>query len=141
VAVQESGEGKFTQIISAGGKHFLRADEPDDYGDTDTGPTPYDLLLAGLGACTTMTLRMYAERKKIPLERASVTLRHDKIHGADCPECETKDARIDRISREIGLEGALSEDQRQSLLAIADKCPVHRNLHSKILVETRLAGD
>ncbi|MBT3551307.1 MAG: OsmC family protein [Rhodospirillaceae bacterium] len=139
VTVQESGEGKFTQVISAGGKHVLRADEPADYGGLDTGPTPYDLLLSGLGACTTMTIRMYADRKKIPLERASVTLRHDKIHGRDCAECETKDGKIDRITREIHLEGELSEEQRQSLLAIAEKCPVHRTLHAEVRVDSRLA--
>jgi pimeloyl-ACP methyl ester carboxylesterase len=93
VIVQETGEGKFTQIISAGGKHVLKADEPPDYGGLDSGPSPYDLLLSGLGACTTMTMRMYADRKQIPLERASVTLRHDKIHGADFAEYETKDGK------------------------------------------------
>lgn len=140
VIVRESGEGKFTQIISAGGKHVLKSDEPEDHGGTDTGPTPYDLLLSGLGACTTMTMRMYADRKKIPLVRASVTLSHEKIHGRDCAECETKDGKVDRITREIRLEGKLNEDQRQSLLAIAEKCPVHRTLHGEVLVESRLTG-
>ncbi|MBT3915171.1 MAG: OsmC family protein, partial [Rhodospirillaceae bacterium] len=140
VAVQETREGKFTQSISVGGKHALRADEPPAYGGTDTGPTPYDLLLSGLGACTTMTIRMYADRKKIPLERASVTLRHDKIHADDCETCETKDGKVDQIVREISLEGELSEEQRQTLLAIAEKCPVHRTLHSEVVVESRLAA-
>ncbi|MBT7953693.1 MAG: OsmC family protein [Rhodospirillaceae bacterium] len=140
VAVQETREGKFTQSISVGGKHVLRADEPPAYGGTDTGPTPYDLLLSGLGACTTMTIRMYADRKKIPLERASVTLRHDKIHADDCETCETKDGKVDQIVREISLEGELSEEQRQTLLAIAEKCPVHRTLHSEVVVESRLAA-
>ena len=139
VTVQESGEGKLTQVISAGGKHVLRADEPVDYGGLDSGPTPYDLLLSALGACTTMTIRMYADRKNIPLERASVTLRHEKIHGRDCAECETKEGKIDRITREISLQGSLTGDQRQSLLAIAEKCPVHRTLHAEVLVESRLA--
>jgi len=138
VTVQETGEGKFTQMISVGGKHVLRADEPPSYGGTDTGPTPYDYLLSGLGACTTMTIRMYADRKKIPLKRASVTLKHEKIHADDCAECETKGGKIDVIEREIGLEGNLSEEQRQSLLAIAEKCPVHRTLHSEVVVESRL---
>lgn len=139
VIVQESGEGKFAQIISAVGKHILKADEPVDYGGTDSGPSPYDLLLSGLGACTTMTMRMYADRKKIPLLRASVTLSHKKIHGRDCAECESKDGKVDHIFREIHLEGDLSEEQRQSLLAIAEKCPVHRTLHGQVLVESRLA--
>ena len=138
VTVQETGEGKFTQMISVGGKHVLRADEPPSYGGTDTGPTPYDYLLSGLGACTTMTIRMYADRKKIPLKRASVTLKHEKNHADDCAECETKGGKIDVIEREIGLEGNLSEEQRQSLLAIAEKCPVHRTLHSEVVVESRL---
>lgn len=138
VTVQETGEGKFTQIISIGGKHILRADEPPSYGGTDTGPTPYDLLLSGLGACTTMTIRMYADRKKIPLDRASVTLRHDKIHAEDCEACDTKEGKVDQIQREISLVGELSEDQRQSLLAIAEKCPVHRTLHSEVVVESKL---
>jgi len=139
VVVQETREGKFTQSISVGGKHILRADEPPAYGGTDTGPTPYDLLLSGLGACTTMTIRMYADRKKIPLERASVVLRHDKIHADDCEACETKDGKVDQIVREISLEGELSDEQRQALLAIAEKCPVHRTLHSEVVVESRLA--
>ncbi len=138
VTVQETLEGKFTQIISVGGKHILRADEPPSYGGTDTGPTPYDLLLSGLGACTTMTIRMYADRKKIPLERASVTLRHDKIHAEDCNACETQEGKVDQIVREISLEGDLTEDQQQSLLAIAEKCPVHRTLHSEVSVVSSL---
>lgn len=138
VSVQETLEGKFSQIISVGGKHILRADEPMAYGGTDAGPTPYDLLLSSLGACTNMTLRMYADHKRIPLERATVTLRHDKIHIDDCENCETKDGKVDQIIREISLEGDLTEDQRQSLLTIADKCPVHRTLHSEVVVESSL---
>lgn len=141
VIVRETGEGKFTQSVSVGGKHILRADEPSALGGNDSGPTPYDLLLSGLGACTTMTIRMYAERKKIPLERVSVTLRHDKIHADDCEKCETKDGKVDQIDREITLEGDLSEEQRQSLLAIAEKCPVHRTLHSEIVIESSLKSD
>ncbi|MBT3990811.1 MAG: alpha/beta fold hydrolase [Rhodospirillaceae bacterium] len=138
VVVQETGEGKFAQIVSVGGRHILRADEPPSYGGTDTGPTPYDLLLSGLGACTTMTIRMYADRKKIPLKRASVTLRHDKIHAEDCEGCETQDGKVDQIEREIMLDGDLSEEQRQSLLVIAEKCPVHRTLHSEVKVDSKL---
>jgi uncharacterized OsmC-like protein/alpha/beta superfamily hydrolase len=138
VVVQETREGKFPQIISVGGKHTLRADEPPAYGGNDSGPTPYDLLLSGLGACTTMTIRMYADRKKIPLDRASVALRHDKVHAEDCGECETKEGKVDQIVREISLEGNLTEEQRQALLEIAEKCPVHRTLHSEVSVVSSL---
>ncbi|MBL8659169.1 MAG: alpha/beta fold hydrolase [Rhodospirillales bacterium] len=138
VAVAEAGDGPFAQVISVGGKHSLLADEPVDFGGTDTGPSPYDLLLAALGACTTMTMRLYAGRKGLALERASVMLRHGKIHAEDCANCETKAGRIDRIVREITLEGDLDEDARAKLLEIADKCPVHQTLHGKVLVETTL---
>jgi uncharacterized OsmC-like protein len=140
VAVAEAGTGHFAQVISVGGRHTLLADEPVNFGGTDTGPSPYDLLLAGLGACTTMTMRMYAERKGLALSRASVTLRHDKIHAEDCESCETRVGRIDRIAREIMLEGDLDEATRVKLLEIADKCPVHRTLHGEVLVETKLKG-
>ncbi len=139
VVVQETGEGRFTQRISAG-KHALRADEPKDFGGDDTGPTPYDLLLAGLGACTSMTLRMYAARKRWPLERVTVTLQHEKIHAEDCADCETRDGRIDRIVRSLALEGPLDQAQHAKLLEIADKCPVHRTLEGEVLVETELAS-
>jgi putative redox protein len=138
VVVAEAGTGQYAQAISVGGRHALRADEPLDFGGTDSGPSPYDLLLAGLGACTTMTMRMYASRKGLALTRASVTLRHDKIHARDCESCETKDGKIDRISREISLEGELDEQARAKLIEIADKCPVHRTLHGEILIETTL---
>ncbi len=140
VRVVEALEGKFAQHIDAG-RHRLRADEPASAGGDDTGPSPYDLLLAGLGACTAMTLRLYAERKKLPLERVAVDLTHDKIHATDCAECETQDGRIDRIERVITLEGPLNEEQRARLLEIADKCPVHRTLHSEVWIPTRLARD
>ncbi|HSO43038.1 MAG TPA: alpha/beta fold hydrolase [Rhodospirillales bacterium] len=138
VIVAEAGMGQFAQAISIGGRHSLCADEPLDFGGNDSGPSPYDLLLAGLGACTTMTMRMYASRKGLALERASVTLRHDKIHARDCETCETKEGKIDRIAREITLEGPLDEAARAKLLEIADKCPVHRTLHGEVLVETTL---
>jgi putative redox protein len=138
VVVTETGEGKFAQILSFGGKHVLRADEPESYGGTDTGPSPYDLLLAGLGACTTMTVRMYADHKGLPLERVSATLRHNKIHAKDCETCETKVGKVDCIEREIELAGSLDEAMRAKLLEIADKCPVHRTLHSEVRIETRL---
>ncbi len=138
VTVAETGNGKFAQFVSIGGRHRLSADEPVAYGGNDAGPSPYDLLLAGLGACTTMTLRMYADHKKIPLERTVVRLRHDKIHAEDCRECETKTGKIDRIQREIEIVGALDEDTRRRLLEIADRCPVHRTLHSEVLVATTI---
>jgi uncharacterized OsmC-like protein/alpha/beta superfamily hydrolase len=137
VTVMETREGKFTQEVRVG-KHRLRADEPADVGGTDTGPSPYDYLLAGLGACTSMTIRLYADLKKLPLEKVTVRLRHDKIHAQDCAECETKEGKIDRIEREIGLAGNLDEAQRAKLLEIANKCPVHRTLHSEIWIPTRL---
>jgi putative redox protein len=139
VTVSETGEGKFTQIISAGPQR-ARADEPASVGGDDSGFTPYDLLLAGLGACTSMTLRMYAEQKKWPLDHVSVRLRHDKIHAQDCAECETRDGKVDHIEREIEITGALDDAQRARLLEIADKCPVHRTLHSEVSIKTRLAS-
>lgn len=138
VVVAEAGTGRYAQVISVGGRHALLADEPVTYGGADTGPSPYDLLLAGLGACTTMTMRMYAEHKGLALDRAMVTLRHDKIHATDCESCETKAGRIDRIEREIEITGDLDDAARAKLLEIADKCPVHRTLHAEVLIETRL---
>lgn len=138
VTVMETLEGLFTQNIVAG-THRLRADEPVAIGGNDSGFSPYDLLLAGLGACTSMTLRMYAGQKKWPLERVTVQLRHEKIHARDCAECETREGRIDRIERTIHLNGDLDEAQRARLMEIADKCPVHRTLHSEVRIETHMA--
>ena len=138
VLVRETREGKFSNQVFAG-RHAIRADEPVAAGGLDTGPGPYDLLCASLGACTSMTLRAYADLKGIPLERVSVELQHNKIYAADCAECETREGRIDRIDREITLEGELDAQQRAKLLEIADKCPVHRTLHSEVLIKTRLA--
>jgi putative redox protein len=137
VVVQETGGSAFQQEIVAG-PHRLFADEPESVGGGDTGPSPYELVLAGLGACTSMTLRMYANRKRWPLDGVAVSLSHDKIHAADCEECETREGKIDRIDREIELEGMLDEEQRRRLAEIADKCPVHRTLHSEIQIRTRL---
>jgi len=109
-------------------------------GGNGSGPSPYEYLLAALGACTSMTIRLYADLKKIPLTRVSVLLRHDKIHAADCAECETKEGKIDRIEREIRIEGDLSAEQRARLMEIADKCPVHRTLHSEIDIKTKAAA-
>jgi len=138
VRVAEAGEGRFAQLVAAG-RHRLRADEPASAGGDDSGPGPYDLLLAGLGACTSMTVRMYAEQKKWPLEHVTVDLKHDKVHAADCAECETREGRIDRIERVLTLEGDLDDAQRARLLEIANKCPVHRTLHSEVWIPTTLA--
>lgn len=135
VVVQETGWGKFQQAISAG-PHRLLADEPESYGGKDTGPSPYDLLLAGLGACTVMTVRLYADRKKWPLEKTHAVLRHEKIHAEDCADCETRDGRIDHITRELHFYGDLDGEQRAKLLEISEKCPVHRTLHSEIKIDT-----
>ena len=138
--MRETRAGKFQQEISVG-PHRLLADEPTSAGGDDSGPSPYDLLTAALGACTAMTLRLYADRKQLPLDRVRVTLRHNKIHASDCAECETKEGRIDRIERVIELDGPLDEAAREKLLEIADKCPVHRTLQGEVLVPTRLAAD
>jgi uncharacterized OsmC-like protein/alpha-beta hydrolase superfamily lysophospholipase len=135
VLVRETGDGKFQQEVLSGPHRFL-ADEPVKVGGQDSGPGPYDLLLAGLGACTSMTLRLYADSKKLPLKRVTVRLTHNKIHAEDCLNCETKEGMVDRIDRTITFEGALDADQRKRLLEIADKCPVHRTLKSEIDIRT-----
>jgi putative redox protein len=135
VTVREARQGRLQQEITAGTHRFL-ADEPVAAGGADSGPNPYDFLLAALGACTAMTLRLYAERKALPLDRVTVKLRHAKIHAADCATCETKEGRIDRIERGIVLEGALDAETRARLLEIADKCPIHRTLTSEVDIAT-----
>lgn len=135
VVVRETGQGKLQQEVLSGPHRFL-ADEPVQVGGDDSAPSPYDFLLAALGTCTAMTLRLYAERKKLPLERVSVKLTHNKIHVADCTNCETKEGMIDRIDRHLTLEGALTDEQRKQLMVIADKCPVHRTLTSEIDIRT-----
>lgn len=138
VVVRETGASKFQQEIAVG-KHRMIADEPVSAGGEDSGPGPYDFLLAGLGACTSMTMRLYADRKSIPLVRTTVTLKHSRIYAKDCEECENKEGMISRIERVIAMEGDLDADQRQKLLEIADKCPVHRTLTSEISIGTRAA--
>lgn len=136
VVVQETRKSKFNQIITVG-PHRLVADEPVAAGGEDAGPGPYDFLLAGLGACTSMTMRLYADRKSLPLDRVTVMLKHSKIHAKDCAECETRDGMLDQIERDIAIDGALDAEQRKKLIEIADKCPVHRTLTSEIRIVTK----
>jgi putative redox protein len=138
VIVRETRNSKFQQTVSIG-PHRLLADEPATAGGEDTGPGPYDFLLAGLGACTSMTMRLYADRKSLPLERVTVTLKHSRIHAEDCAECETKAGLLDQIDRTIAMEGALDASQHAKLMEIADKCPVHRTLTSEIHIVTHAA--
>jgi putative redox protein len=136
IIVRGSAAG-FAQEIAIG-QHRLFADEPTSVGGTDTGPNPYDLLLAALGSCTSMTVAMYARRKRWPLESVTVRLSHSKVHAADCAESETKAGMLDHVRRDVELNGPLSEEQRARLIDIATKCPVHRTLESEIVVETHL---
>ena len=134
VIVRGAADG-FAQEVVAGAHHF-RVDEPAAVGGTDNGPTPYDLLLAALGSCTSMTVAMYARRKSWPLERVTVRLRQSRVHAEDCAACGTQDAKITVIERDVQLDGTLDEDQRARLLAIADRCPVHLTLTSRIEIRT-----
>jgi putative redox protein len=138
VMVRETRNSKFQQMVSVG-PHRMLADEPVAAEGEDTGPGPYDFVLAGLGACTSMTMRLYADRKSLPLERVTVTLKHSKIYAEDCAECETKAGMLDQIDRVIAMEGNLDAEQRKKLMEIADKCPVHRTLTSEIHIVTHAA--
>ncbi|OYV45334.1 MAG: osmotically inducible protein C [Burkholderiales bacterium 21-58-4] len=120
------------------GSHHLLADEPKDVGGTDAGPSPYGYLTAALGACTAITVRMYADRKQWPLDSVMVRLTHAKIHAEDCADCDRPSSLIDKFERQIELRGVLSPEQKQRLMEIADKCPVHKTLQSKVQIETRL---
>jgi uncharacterized OsmC-like protein/alpha/beta superfamily hydrolase len=138
VVVAETTQGPFLNHVVAGQHRFL-ADEPVSIGGFDAGPAPYDLLAAALGACTSMTLRMYADRKQLPLDRVTVEVGHGKVHAADCSECvDGRTGQVDRFERTIHLEGALDDDQRRRLLEIANKCPVHRTLEASSVIATRL---
>ena len=130
--------GSFKQEIIAG-KHRLLADEPVSAGGSDAGPDPYDYLLAALGVCTSMTVGLYARRKNLPLEMIKVSLWHSRTYAKDCEECETKEGMLDRIDVEVDLTGALSAEQRDKLMEIAAKCPVHRTLTSEINIRLQPA--
>jgi putative redox protein len=132
-----SSEGFLTQHITAG-HHSLIADEPRELGGNDAGTDPYSLLLAALGACTSMTVQLYARKKGWPLEKVEVSLRHSRIYAEDCKDCEIKEGRIERIERFISLTGPLTEEQRTRLLEIAQKCPVHKTLTSGVSIKDYL---
>jgi uncharacterized OsmC-like protein len=134
--IVHGGIAGFAQEIQIG-QHRLKGDEPVAFGGTDTGPSPYDFLLAALGTCTSMTISLYARRKELPLESVTVSLHHSKIHATDCADCETREGKIDRVEREIQLTGALTTEQRAKLMEIASLCPVHRTLTSEINIVTR----
>lgn len=136
IVAQTDKESFRTEIMA--GKHHLVADEPEEVGGSNLGPTPYDLLTAALGACTAMTIRMYSERKKWDLQEVTVHLDHHKDYGQDCEDCEKSSAKIDHFTRTIELKGNLDDEQKQRLLEIADKCPVHKTLHSEVKVKTEL---
>jgi putative redox protein len=138
VTVRGAADG-FVQEITSGG-HQLRSDEPVAAGGTDQGPTPYDLLLGALGSCTSMTVGMYARRKQWPLTRVTVHLSHSRAHARDCAVCEREQTMLTVINREVVFEGTLSDEQRARLLAIANRCPVHLTLESKIEIRTTLRG-
>lgn len=120
------------------GRFSLIADEPENLGGSEEGPSPYGYLSVALAACTAMTLRMYANHKKLSLESVRVEITHDKVHARDCAECETKDKKVDRFTRKLAVEGDLSREETQRLVEIADRCPVHRTLHSEIDIVTTL---
>lgn len=136
VTVRGAADG-FVQEITAG-RHQLRSDEPVSVGGTDSGPTPYDLLLAALGSCTSMTVGMYARRKQWPLTRVTVRLGHSRVHARDCAVCDKEHAMLTVVDRDVEFEGALSEEQRARLLAIASRCPVHLTLTSTIEIHTTM---
>jgi len=137
VRISEAEPTSFIQDISAAGHHLI-ADEPESYGGDFLGPTPYQLISAGLGACTSMTIRMYARRKNIPLEHVQVDISHNKIHAEDCDICDQAEGKVDQFERKITLTGEISHEDRQRLLAIADRCPVHKSLEGEINIVTDL---
>jgi putative redox protein len=136
VIVRTGKERFLTDIVTD--SHALHADEPIKLGGTGLGPNPYDFFSAGLGACTTITLRMYADRKNWPLESVTVRLKHHKIHASDCDDCESQEGYVDEIKKEITFTGPLTDEQKKRLLEIADKCPVHRTLVTETKIRTEL---
>jgi putative redox protein len=141
VVVANAGDGLFPQWIAAGPHHWLRADEPLKVGGTDTGPGPYDFLLAALGSCTNMTIKMYAARKKWTIDRLECHLRHEKVYAEDRDACLTNGSKIDRIERRLVIEGPLDAEQMARLREIADKCPVHKTLHAEVSIVTTMDGE
>ncbi|HZW44017.1 MAG TPA: OsmC family protein [Dermatophilaceae bacterium] len=139
VVVAETQDGHYIHTVSAG-EHTWTVDEPESSGGQDAGPTPYDMLLSALGACTSMTMRMCAARKGWDMGPTTVRLQHSRIHARDCDACETTNGRLDHIDREITLDDSLSAEKRVALLAIADKCPVHRTLTNEVSISTVLTG-
>ena len=137
VVVSGQTADKFRVSINANG-HQLQGDEPHDFGGNDSGPSPYDYLSAALASCTVMTINMYARHKKLPLESVQVSVHHDKIHAQDCGDCETRTGKIDHLERQVQLKGDLTAEQRQRILQIADRCPVHKTLHAEVSVVTEL---
>ena len=135
VIVRGDAEG-FTQKVQVG-SHQLMTDEPVSYGGMDSGPSPYDLILAALGSCTSMTIGLYARKRSWPVDKITVSLWHSKIHAKDCDDCETKEGRIDRIEMEIHLDGSLTDEQRAKLMEVAEKCPVHQTLTHEINIKSR----
>ena len=136
--VVEAGRLPYAQNISVG-SHLLQGDEPVSAGGSDVGPNPYELLLAALGSCTSMTVRMYADRRQWPLEGVHIELSYARVHAEDCTACDLELKLVDGIEMELSLFGKLSESQRQRLREIANKCPVHRTLESPIPIRARLA--
>jgi len=134
IATGETAKGFLTQLHT--GSHQLLADEPVSYGGTNKGPTPYDFLGAALGACTSMTLNMYARRKELDVKSVSVNVTHEKIHAADCDDCEKSDGKIDQFTRHISIDGNLTDAEQNRMLEIADKCPVHKTLENEIKILT-----
>ena|SRR5688572_31441751 len=137
-AIEVRSKGYLTQEVRAG-NHLLAADEPKEDGGADTGPNPYELLLAALGACTSMTVQLYAKRKGWPLEEVRVELSQERLYGEDCAGCEANDVRMDRIRKRLWLRGPLDETQRQRLAEIAERCPVNRTLTGEVKMELALA--
>lgn len=138
VVVAETGTGKFTNVIVTGSGHVVSADEPTSVGGDDTGPTPYDLLLSALGTCKSMTMRMYADHKGFNLDRAEVRLSHQKIHAEDCEQCETEKGKVDHIQTEITIEGDLTDEERQRIFEIAERCPVHKTITNAVIIDADL---